>query len=130
MEKKMTALDKLLANKETIIANKGINRTATFHHERTGIDFTYRELSDLEREELAESFEGISDKSKPQDKEKTEIAVYKMVAKVIVEPNLNDSRLKEEFKYSEPFEFIKDFFNSAETLEVIERIRGLGMTIK
>ena len=34
MEKKMTALDKLLANKETIIANKGINRTATFYHER------------------------------------------------------------------------------------------------
>ena len=92
MEKKMTALDKLLANKETIIANKGINRTATFYHERTGIDFTYRELSDLEREELAKSFEGISDNSKPQDKEKTEIAVYKMVAKVIVEPNLNDSR--------------------------------------
>ena len=77
MEKKMTALDKLLANKETIIANKGINRTATFYHERTGIDFTYRELSDLEREELAKSFEGISDNSKPQDKEKTEIAVYK-----------------------------------------------------
>mgnify|MGYP006325697025 FL=1 len=130
MEKKMTALDKLLANKEKIIANKGKQRTSTFYHERTGIDFTYRELSDLEREELAKSFEGISDNSKPQDKEKTEIAVYKMVAKVIVEPNLNDSRLKEEFKYSEPFEFIKDFFNSAETLEVIERIRGLGMTIK
>ena len=130
MEKKMTALDKLLANKETIIANKGINRTATFYHERTGIDFTYRELSDLEREELSESFEGLNEKSNAETKAKTEEAVYKMVARVIIEPNLNDSRLKEEFKYSEPFEFIKDFFNSAETLEVIERIRGLGMTIK
>jgi hypothetical protein len=125
MEKKMTALDKLLANKETIIANKGINRTATFYHERTGIDFTYRELSDLEREELSESFEGLNEKSNAETKAKIEEAVYKMVARVIIEPNLNDSRLKEEFKYSEPFEFIKDFFNSVETLEVIERIKGL-----
>lgn len=130
MDKKMTALDKLLANKEKIIANKGKNRTSTFFHERTGVEFVYRELSDLEREELAESFEGVTDKSNAEVKAKTEETVYKIVAKVIVEPDLNNAKLKEEFKFVEPFEFIKSFFNSAETLEVIERIKGLGMTIK
>ena len=130
MSKKLTALEELLARKEENLKNKGKQRTSTFFHERTGITYTFRELTGLETEEYNSVFKKAEKNMTKSEEEEIEESTYKMLAKTIIDPDLTDNRLKEAYKYVEPSEFLKEHFSNLEMVELIRRIMGLAQTIK
>lgn len=132
----MNKIEQFLANKAKIVERKGKKVKKTLTDVRTGLEFEIQDPDDEIINDFRKQVKGIDvNKISNGDASEKETSEYMtacaiLIAKCVVDPNLNDPKMKEAFNYNIPYEFILDKFTKTEIDTWSTEIVGLAKTIK
>ena len=132
----MSRLEEFLQNKAKIEGRKNKKLKKIIKDERTGLTFEIEDpddglISDFRKKAKNIEIEKVAngDATEKDKKVYIEACAY-LIAKCIVDPNLNDEKMKQAFGYTIPYEFILKSFNETEIDTWATEIVGLAKTIR
>ena len=132
----MSRLEEFLQNKAKVEGRKNKKLKKTIKDERTGLSFEIEDpddglISDFRKKVKDIEIEKVANGDATEKDKKVYIeACSYLIAKCIVDPNLNDEKMKNAFAYTIPYEFILKSFNETEIDAWATEIVGLAKTIK